>query len=105
MIRNWHDRVDVEHRLELLVAHLVDRSVPCVARVVDDDVDLSEVVNGLLNELIGDVGLGEVAGEHRRLALDLLSRLLGDVAIEVVDEDLCAVVGKKLGHGAADAAR
>ncbi len=36
------DRVDVEHRLELLVGHPVDDAVPGVAGVVDDDVDRAE---------------------------------------------------------------
>jgi hypothetical protein len=85
--------VDVEHRLELLVGHLVDRAVPGVARVVDDDVDLPELVDGLLDELIGDVLLGQVAGEDSRLALDLGRCLLGDVAVEVVDQDLGALLG------------
>ena len=40
-----HHGVDVEHRLELLVGHLVDRRVERVAGVVDDDVDLPERVD------------------------------------------------------------
>ena len=39
------DGVDVEHRLELLVGHLVDDAVPGVAGVVDEDVDLAELVD------------------------------------------------------------
>ena len=40
------DRVDVEHRLEVLVGHLVHGRVDRVAGVVDDDVDLAERVDG-----------------------------------------------------------
>jgi hypothetical protein len=37
----WRGVVYGEHRVELLVAHLVDHPVPRVAGVVDDDVDLA----------------------------------------------------------------
>jgi hypothetical protein len=63
-----HDRVDVEHRLELVVGHLVSHAVPGVAGVVDDDVDLAELVDGLLDQLVGHALLGEVAAEHGSLA-------------------------------------
>ena len=46
------DRVDVEHRLELLVAHLVDHAVPGVAGVVDDDVDLAEGLVRLRHQVV-----------------------------------------------------
>jgi len=36
-------QVDIEHRVELLVAHLLDQAVPSVAGVVDDDVDAPKV--------------------------------------------------------------
>ena len=65
------DRVDVEHRLELLVGHPVDDAVPGVAGVVDEDVDLAEGLDRLRDELVGHAGLGQVAGEDRRLAVDL----------------------------------
>ena len=48
-----HDEMDVEHRLELLVGHLVDRRVDRVAGVVDDDVDPAEGVDRALHELLG----------------------------------------------------
>ena len=60
---------------------------------------------GALHELVGHAGLGEVAGEHRVLARDLLSGLLCDVAVEIVDEHLRAVRGEQLCGGAPDAAR
>ena len=100
-----HDGVDVEHRLELLVAHLVDRPIPGVAGVVDHDVDLPERVDRLLDELVGNATLRQVARERDRLTADLVRRLLGDVAVEVVDQDLRALLGEQLGRGATDAAR
>ena len=45
--------MDGEHLLPPVVAHLVDRRVERVARVVDDDVDLAEGVDRGLDELVG----------------------------------------------------
>ena len=69
--------MDLEHRAELLVAHLVQHPVPRVPGVVDDDVELSELVDGRLDERVGDPVLRQVAGEDGRLAADLGRRLLG----------------------------
>src|ERR1700683_3074193 len=63
-----NDRVDVEHRLEVLVGHLVHGRVERVAGVVDDDVDLAEGVDRLLHERVRCAGLRQVAREHRRVA-------------------------------------
>ena len=68
------DRVDVEHRLELLVGHPVGDAVPGVAGVVDDDVDGAEGVDPGGDQLVGGVGLGQVAGVDGGLAVDLARR-------------------------------
>jgi hypothetical protein len=94
-----------QHRLELLVAHLVGDAVPGVAGVVDDDVDGAEGVDRGGDHLVGGTALGQVAGEDRGLAVDLARGLLGDVAVEVVDENLGALAGEQLRGGAANAAR
>ena len=99
-----HDRVDLEHGLELLVGHLVSHSVPGVARVVDDDVEPAELVDGLLHKRIANAALGEVAAEHGGLARDLGRRLLGHVRVEIVDQDTRSLLGQELRGGAADPA-
>ena len=96
--------MDVDHLLELLVGHLVDRRVDRVAGVVDQDVDLAPLVDDLLDELVADAGRRQVAAEHQRVAGDLRGRLLGDVRVEVVDEHLGALLGEQLRRRAADAA-
>jgi hypothetical protein len=63
-----HDGVDLEHGLELLVGHLVGHAVPGVAGIVDDDVELAELVDGLLDELVAHAGLREIAAEDGGLA-------------------------------------
>src|SRR5262249_41239581 len=95
----------VDHRLEVLVAHLVDGLVDRVARVVDDDVDLPERVDRLLDELVGGAGLRQVAGVDGGLAADLARGLLGDVTVEVVDQDLRSLGDEQLRGRAADASR
>ena len=98
------DRVDVEHRLELLVAHPVDDAVPGVPGVVDDAVDRPEGFDRGRDELVGGAGLGQVAAEDGGLAVDLARRLLGDIAVDVVDQDLGALADEQLRRRPADAA-
>ena len=47
-------------------------------------------------------GLGQVAGEDGGLAVDLAGGLLGDVAVEVVDQDLRSLGDEQLSGRAAD---
>jgi hypothetical protein len=56
----------------------------------------------LPNESIA--ALGQVAGEHGGLAVDLRCRLLGDVAVEVVDQNLRALRDQQLRRRATDSA-
>jgi hypothetical protein len=95
-----HDRVDVEHRLELLVAHLVGDAVPGVPGVVDDDVDAAEGVDQRVGRPLG----GEVAGVHDGLAGNLRGRLPRHVGVEVVDQYLRALGGHEFGSRASDPA-
>ena len=99
------DGVDLEHRLELLVAHLVDDAVPGVAGVVDDRVDRAERLDRGLDELVAGALGGQVAAEDGGLAVDLARGLLGDVAVDVVDQDLGALGDEQLRRRPADAAR
>src|ERR1700742_4944549 len=72
-----HGEVDVEHPVPPVVAHLVDRRGPGGDRRLD--------------ELVGRVALGQVAGEDRGLPGDLARRLARHVAVEVVDDHLGAL--------------
>src|SRR3954454_25187430 len=92
-----------EHRVSLVVAHLVDGRAERVAGVVDDDVDPAPRVDRRLDERVGHAVLRQVAGVDGRLAADLVRRLLRQVPVEVVDHDLGAVLGEQLGRRAADA--
>ena len=94
--------MDVEHRLELLVGHPVDDAVPGVAGVVDDDVDRAEGLDPGGDQLVGGVGLGQVAGVDGGLAVDLARCLLGDVGVEVVDQNLRALRREQLCSRPAD---
>ncbi len=75
--------MDLEHRPELLVGHLVCDPVPRVAGVVHDDVELPELRDRLLDEGLADSVLREVAGKDRRLALDLRCGLGREVGVDV----------------------
>src|SRR5262245_52739159 len=81
------DGVDLEHRADLVVAHVVCDPVPRVARVVHDDVEPAELGDGLLDERFRDAVLREVAAEDRGLTFDLAGRLRREIGVEVVHED------------------
>ena len=78
-----------------------------VGSIVDDDVDLAHLGEGLLNNLLavlllGDVGRKQVA--FSSVLLDLLLCFLG-VAVfvgEVVDQNICALHGVENSNGTAD---
>ena len=80
----------------------MDGRVQRVAGVVDDDVDPAPGVDRGLHQLVGHARLGQVPAEDGRLALDLTGGLLRDVRVEVVDEDLRALLGEQLGRGAGE---
>lgn len=53
----WRGCVQVDNGVPLLVGHLVDHAIPCVACIVDDDVDLAVAkVGGFLDECL-DIGV------------------------------------------------
>ena len=96
------DRVDIQHLLEPLIRHLVDGGIKRVAGVVDQDVHLAPLVDHLLHQLIGHARLCQIAAEDQRLTLDLPRSLLGHVCVEVIDQDLRALLGQELRGGAPD---
>ena len=97
----------VEHRLELLVGHLLDGGVPGVAGVVDDDVEAAELLERRADEPVGEPGLGDVAVDRDRLGserLDLVHDGGARRLVEIVDHDLRPVPRQLQRDGAADAA-
>ena len=91
--------MDVEHGVEQVRLHVVERLVAQDAGVVDDDVDLAEGVDGGLDDGLAALGRGDRVGVGDGLAaggLDLVDDELGgpgvaagpvDGAAEVVDDD------------------
>jgi hypothetical protein len=84
------DRVDVEHRLELLVRRLVDRPVPGVAGVVDDDVQTAPGVDRGRDRGLRHAGLGEVTGVRKAGAVQVGGDGLGTIGVDVADKHLRA---------------
>lgn len=100
--------VDAEDAVELLLGDILEVAERDNTGVGADDVELAEVLDGLLHELLGlldvaDVGL-EGDGLDAVVLLDLLGELVGSVgAVGVVNDDLCAAAGELLGHCGTDA--
>ena len=97
--------MDLEHRPELLVAHLVGHSVPRVAGVVDDDVDLAERIACRLHESFGGAFPGEVTTPYGCLSGDLRGDLFREIGVDVADQDARTVLGQELGGRTADSTR
>ena len=79
-----------------------------VARVVDDDVELAEPLDGAVHERVDRVDVAHVRRDADGLAAELLEMRLGldaGVFLAAGDRDLGAGGDQALGHGAADAAR
>ena len=93
----------------LLDAEAADRAVAVDAGVVDEDVEAAERLHGLFDEHRALVGMSHAGlDEEDFLALVLhgLDQGLGFVlALVVVDDDLCAVVGELERDGLAEASR
>ena len=104
-----HGEVDVEHGLELLVTHVVDATVPRVARVVDDDVESAVRIECVLNEVVARVGRDEVADERTRHVITELrvqrpDGLVSLDPVDVGDDDARPVGGEHRRGTTADAA-
>ena len=75
----------VEHRLELLVGHLLDGRVPSVTGIVDDDVEPAQLLDGRPHEAFGETGLRHVAIDRDRLAADRLDLINHRLARRIVE--------------------
>ena len=108
--------VHVQHRVEQLRGHVVERLVAQDAGVADDDVDAAERLQGGVDDGLAALDGGHGAGVGHRLpaqARDLLDRPLGRAGrgagavggpAEVVDDHLGAAGGQQQGVLAAQAA-
>jgi hypothetical protein len=99
--------VDAHDAVVLLLGHVLHVAEGDDARVGADDVELAEVLDGLVHHLDGlgdvaDVGLdGDGVAAH---LLDLLDELVGGLlGVGVVDDDLGAAAGELNGHRRANA--
>ncbi len=83
-------QVNVEHRLKLLVARLLNDVVPGVAGVVDDNVQASEGLDSLGDETLRQRRVGKVArygvNPAARFA-NRVRRVIHRGSVEVVDGD------------------
>lgn len=98
--------VDVEDTVELLGSDVLEVAEGNDTGVGAADVELAEVVNGLLHELSGLLGVGNVGHDGDGVGaeiLDLLDDLLSGLgAVGVVHDDLGAAASELHGHGLAD---
>ena len=99
--------VDVDHRIPLRVAHVVDRAVPDIAGIVHDDVEIAERLKRRSDRLVAEIGRGDIADErHGAAALrrDRRHGLGGRIGVEVADHHLGAASRELARDRGADAA-
>ena len=84
----------VEHRVDEVGTHVVERLVAQDAGVVDDDVDGAERVDRGLHDALAAVGRGDRVGVRDGLAAR---------GLDLVDDELCgALVGARSVDGTAE---
>src|SRR5258706_715564 len=99
--------VNVDHRVPLLVGHVLYDRVPGIARVVDDDIDAAERLGAGLYQPIRKLNVRDAARSYDSLAalrVDLISGSLCDLRIYIVDNHGSAVLGEELSYAAANPA-
>ena len=99
--------MDIEHRLELLVAHLVDDSVPRVAGIVDDHVNGTVRVQRRLHDPGRQIRVRHAPDTRSDLAAactDFGGGFFGGIGVKVVHDNPGAVLREELGNRLADAA-
>jgi len=74
--------VESENGVPLLVCHLVNDTIPSIARVIDDDIDLSIAkVCSLLNKIIDIFRLENISGHSYSLAAILVDIISNSLAL------------------------
>jgi hypothetical protein len=96
-------RVNVQHRLVLLVGHLLDHVVPRVARVVDQNVESAELRDRRVDQLLRKLRPGQIP-RQRGAAGHQRGRLFKNIGVEIVHENARPRRGQRNRDRAADAA-
>jgi hypothetical protein len=100
--RSAHDlegrgSVQVDNGMPLLVCHLVDDAVPCVARVVDNDVDLAVAkLRCLLNQGLDVCIVEDVAGDCDGAAAVLLDLVDDGLGLLCAVSDMFVALSRQL---------
>lgn len=99
--------VDSENSIPLLIGDFMDDTIPGVASIVDDDVNLAIAKLGrLLHQDGEEVGVGDITsdsnGSARGGIVDRLGNAVGFGGVDVSDHDFGTFVGKEAGSFGAD---
>ncbi|MNJ13110.1 hypothetical protein D3C77_73140 [compost metagenome] len=84
----------VDDRVPLFVGHLLDDVVPGITSVVDDDVNTTVVLDGSLNETLGEIGGGHTADAGNGFTTGLANfshDFFGRRRVQIVDHNFSAV--------------
>ena len=99
-------RIDVHDAIVFLVGNVLDRPrLRPDARVVDEDVDATECIHGLLAQTLRRLAVADVMLKGDRLALQALRGFFDDGAVDISQHDRSARSIQPLGDTEPDAAR
>ena len=101
-------KIGLDGPVEMLVGQLLEAvDVLLEGGVVDEDVELAEFLDGLLDRVLAEFGVGDIAGEENAAAAFLLDSLLGLlgvlVLVEIGERDVGALAREEHRDRAADA--
>ena len=99
--------MDIDHRVELFIAHLVDHRVPGVTGIVDDDIDATECLDARVDIALGETVFGDAADYGDRFAArvpDLRGDIVSRFLVKIVNDELCALRGEFQCHRTPDTA-
>src|SRR6185503_5008699 len=102
----WSHKVNIQHRLELLIGRLLDHVIPAITGVIDDDVDRIERRKRRLHDHFRNRRIGKISRymAHPMRARQFRFRIQQHVLVEIVDHYSCAGVHKPFSDGSSDPA-
>ncbi len=97
--------VDAQHAVDIFVRRIGQHAEGADTGIVDQHVERAEPVDRLVDNLGGEVGFGNVAGnDQRAVCVQRFGDLLAVFPAARIDDDIGALLGEAAGDALADAA-
>src|SRR5947209_9080382 len=97
----------IQNSLPLLVGHILDHCVPCIACVIDNNIYRAKAIERALNNLLRKCRIGHIASDHNRLAACVSNRggsLLSWCRVQITHHHRSPFRREEFGGGGSNAA-